>query len=151
LIKKYFNIAEKKCIDEYNDLFYYQKKETLEVFDFVNDENCQIIRSHNFISFPFKSFAEKFKYIDDCSINIIILNDITKDLLEKLNFVDNIKIRRILSQHSVSIYQQDFDALNEINVISKIKDVFYLNNEIYYNNNEGLKLLNNSVDDYLNL
>ncbi|MEG2274124.1 MAG: CRISPR-associated helicase Cas3', partial [Clostridia bacterium] len=126
LLEQYLDISSKECIERYNELLYYANKESLSAYNFGQDDEC-VCFSNGFISLPFEEFAEKFKYIDTNTTNIVILNDMTKSLIENFEFCNSIEVRRKLAKHSVSVYQNAFLKLKSANALSQVGDIYYLN------------------------
>ncbi|MEG1609508.1 MAG: helicase-related protein, partial [Clostridia bacterium] len=137
LLERYPDISSKECVERYNELLYYANKESLATYNFGQDDECNCF-SNGFVSLPFEEFADKFRYIDTNTTNIVIVNDITKSIIDNFKFCNSIEVRRKLSKHSVAVYPNVLLKLKSANALSQVEDIYYLNNDKYYNNIIGL-------------
>jgi CRISPR-associated endonuclease/helicase Cas3 len=96
--------------------------------------------------FDFQTAAEKFKLIDNDTVAVIIpYNDEAQDLVKKLAFIPHpTAILRQLQQYTVSIYENEFQAVNSQGVIMMAADAYaVLKPEAmseFYSENTGLKI-----------
>ncbi|MGA9188701.1 MAG: CRISPR-associated helicase Cas3' [Methanosarcina sp.] len=105
------------------------------------------------IAFPFEDVAEKFNLIENNTRDIIIpYDDKARSIIKQIQqtgFPGNYV--RSLQGYTVSIYLEEFKALERINAISSIADRFFVleNGRNYYSENIGLLNLKNIDENSL--
>lgn len=93
------------------------------------------------IGYKFKSYAEKFKFIDENTATVIIVTDDTREmispLMEKLRYVSS-SVRRELQKFAISLRLYEYEDLLKQGVIKSINGIDFLVNENYYSQETGI-------------
>lgn len=102
---------------------------------FVSGDKNQLL-----MNYQFREAAEKFKLINNFQRQIIIRNKLSEKVISKLKVSESIYgLLRELQQHSVSVYQYEFEKLKSDNKISEIMpNIFALDDFTIYNEKTGL-------------
>jgi CRISPR-associated helicase Cas3/CRISPR-associated endonuclease Cas3-HD len=108
----------------------------------------------NALHFNFAEAAAKFKIIKDDTISLVIPFDAKcKDLIQTARYSPNPKIvSRNLQPYTISIYAREFNALQNMQAVECVADVYWVlkDCEHWYCHQVGLKDINNLlIDDYI--
>jgi hypothetical protein len=101
------------------------------------------------LDFDFKSAAENFKLIADNTVAVIIpYDDVAKGLIDELKYaLYPIRLLRKLQLYTVSVYEQEFENLQNKGVVQTIADTYHVLDErelkAYYHPKTGLVLPEN--------
>jgi CRISPR-associated endonuclease/helicase Cas3 len=131
------DILSLAAIEEYFSLYYWTKGDTL-------DENgilasLQVGCKNG--DFPFKTVAEKFRFISDEMKPVVIPFDAkAKRLINALNYHEKpLTLSRELQKYTVSIYPREWDRLLDMGSIELTAGIFpILLDETLYRNDIGL-------------
>jgi CRISPR-associated endonuclease/helicase Cas3 len=91
--------------------------------------------------FPFRDVAEKFRFIDDVSVSVVIATDNEcKNILEKASYSDNPRaFARRLQKYTVGISPWEATAYEKTGSIRKVAGLFNVMEEVQnYDDNLGL-------------
>lgn len=142
IVKEMFNknmdITSDECVKSY-----YSK-----LFAFSNEqiqENSISYKVTGFDNIPFRTYAEKFQFIKEETVGIVINNnDKTSELLSKLKYSDNggKNIKRKLQRYTVSLKMRgEFDEALSLGIIDNSEyGIFVLTNNDYYDPETGLNI-----------
>lgn len=137
VFEKFDDIQSAQAIDYYFNNLYAYWKDDMQLMDFEKymNQNCCM---QEFIGFDFKTYAQKFKIIDDNSISLIIMVEEVAEILNK-NYIINNALKRKLQKYTISLEEYNFKKLLALGVISDEKGLNILTNMNYYNQNTGIK------------
>jgi CRISPR-associated endonuclease/helicase Cas3 len=136
LLDEFEDISSSECIEEYYcRLFDFNK---LDAFDKNSIGNGVNGIEH----IPFRSYAEKFSFIKDDTIGVVIDNcDETAELVQKLKCRDY-SVKRRLQKYTVSLkIHTEFEQALALGIVSDYDTgVYVLTNPAYYSSETGLDL-----------
>lgn len=95
----------------------------------------------NRLLFPFRDVAEKFRFIDDISVPIVIaIEDECKEIIKRAGYSDNPgRFARSLQRYSVGITPWDAIAYEKAGLINRMAGLFNVMEEVSkYDDNMGL-------------
>lgn len=127
------DISSQECIEEYYRRLFSFSKEQIE-------ENTIAKNVTGLYNIPFRSYAEKIKFIKDSTVGVIIDNcEKSHELIDRLEQGDR-RALRSLQKYTVSLkFPYEFDKMN--NVLRKSTgEVFVLADNSYYNSETGLQI-----------
>ncbi len=102
----------------------------------------------NDFKLDFKTCAEKFKIIESKTHDIIIKNEFSEKLIDKIRCgIFTREILRELGQHSVSIYEYEFKKLCDEKSLEIVDEFKILKQTDLYNDNIGLNIFDESSSD----
>ena len=132
LIKKYGDITNNECVEEYYDKLF-----------FINHDNIVKNSMHQFCksfkSIPFREYAQRFELIDSKTVSVVVARDEkSRAMLEQLREY-GYSNQRILQKYAFSIYQYEFDDLYRQNIIDDYDSgIWCLTNTDYYDEETGI-------------
>lgn len=143
LINHYRDISDHRCIEEYFE----------RIFDFrsedIDNDSIESFDGHNAIntdSIPFRSYAEKFTFINDDSVGVVVNNcNESNELIKKLGNGD-FSVKRKLQRYTVPLkFHTDFKNALSLGILENRSGVYVLSNTDYYSKETGLDV-NRSFD-----
>lgn len=132
LLKKYVDISNAKCIDEYYSRLYFMKEEDVQ-------KNTMHQKCSDLASIPFKEYAEEFELIDSRQISIVVPRDTqSKKLVEMMKYTEICNTRK-LQNYICSVSQKELEDLIRQHVVEDYgTGVHCLINYDYYDECKGI-------------
>ena len=143
LFEEFESIDNEDCIKEYYRRLFAADDDILRtktITALMND--CLRIDT-----IPFRSYSERFNFIESESYAVVIPCDENKELLPKLKY-GGLSAKRDLQKYSASVYGYELDELRKMGVVEEIGDVFVLAVNDYYSEEYGLdknKIINTII------
>lgn len=110
LIKKYGDITNNECVEEYYDRLF-----------FINHDNIVKNSMHQFCksfkSIPFREYSQRFELIDSKTVSVVVTRDEKSGAMIEHLREYGYGNQRILQKYAFSIYQYEFDDLYRQNII----------------------------------
>ena len=145
VLRRYSNdILSLPAIEDYFRLYYWTKGEKLDQEGILDMLKAGCAKG----DFPFKSIAEKFRFIkDDMKSVVIPFDKQADDIIKSINFVENpLLLSRKLQRYIVSIYPNEWEQLyNNGNIELKANTIPLLINKKIYRDDLGL-LIEKDID-----
>lgn len=144
ILQRHKDIYSEKAIEEYFNNLYFLQSETRDSMKFDNyvkafnwNKEGKVIP---FISIAFAEYAQKFKYIEQNTYDLIIaIDEETRKLIKESDYCMSKELRRKLQKNTISIYQNVLDSLYRLGAVNKTKnDLLYLTDERYYSPDKGI-------------
>ncbi len=154
LLHKYSNFYCAEAVREYFDKLYILQNDTLNSMDFAEYVKCMIWKNEfgdvPFVSIAFADYAERFKYIEDGTMDIVIaITEEALQLMEKAQYSLTRNLRRKLQKFTVSVHKNIFDALHKSGAINCTEEgVLYISNEIFYDKEKGIIYNDNDKENF---
>jgi CRISPR-associated endonuclease/helicase Cas3 len=133
LFNEFENIASDECIREYY-------RRLMAVNDKLIEKNTitsTMGNSFRFEEIQFREYAEKFKFIDNSTVGLVIPDDENATLLENLRF-GGYCAKRKLQKYCVSLKIYELEDMIKSGLAEEINGVYVLVNKDYYNEEYGL-------------
>lgn len=122
-------------------------------FDKGPDGETQMIQNLLYTpkDFYFKTASDKFRLIDDATINVIVNWENSAELIERIKKEGpHYKLMKQLSQYAVSIRRHDFDILAKDRLIEEIiEGIYWISDREQYDENTGLTTKNHWLEELL--
>ena len=142
LLQNYDDISSQECIREYYSRIFNYSKEAIERNSIANI-------THSLDSIPFRTYSEKFKFIQDDTVGVVINNNTETEELLALVFSSKKTALRKLQKYTVSLkLHGEYDKALSIGLIRDVGNgVYVLTNNDNYRSDTGLDIDHQS--DYL--
>ena len=132
LLKKYDDVSDVKCIEEYYSRLYFMKADDIR-------KNTMHQICSNLTSIPFKEYAEKFELIDSRQVSLVVSrDDQSEKLVEVLRYTKAGNARK-LQNYTCSITQKELEDLIRQHVANDYgTGIYCLTNKDYYDEYKGV-------------
>ncbi|MGN1097349.1 MAG: CRISPR-associated helicase Cas3' [Clostridia bacterium] len=136
LFNEFENIASAECVKEYYRRLLAVNKDRIE----NNSIAALMGGSYIFDAIPFREYSERFNFIDSQCIGIVIPDDNSSGLIEKLKY-GGLSAKRGLQKYCASIYFYELEDMLKSGLAEQLGcGVYVLTNSDYYNDELGLDL-----------
>lgn len=136
LLKTEQDISSQHAVEEYyNRLFRFREEE-------IENNSIYEISGSSLDGIAFRTYAEKFRFIENNTVGVIIDNcEETAELISKFEY-GGLKVRRMLQKYMVSIYVHgELDMAVSKKIVKNLgNDIYVLKDKEYYNEETGLNL-----------
>ena len=136
LLKTESDISSQHAVEEYYNRLFRFREEEIE-----NNSICEMSGS-SLDGIAFRSYAEKFRFIESNTVGVIINNcEETAELISKFEY-GGLIVRRMLQKYMVSIYVHgELDVAVSKKIVKNLgNDIYVLTDKEYYNKETGLNL-----------
>lgn len=148
IMRNYEDIMSPEAIEAYFNLLYFCKgKERLDSKRIMQQLEAGVMKgvpnSRNIFNYDFKKVADEFKLIEEHTFAVIIpYDEISSKLIEKLEYVDELKgVLRSLQPYTVNIFKNEFEALNGVGRLKMVaEDMGVLRSIEDYNELTGIDI-----------
>ena len=132
LLKKYEDISDVRCIEEYYSRLYFMK-----VDDIQKNTMHQICS--DLASIPFKEYAEKFEFIDSRQVSLVVPRDAQSEkLVETMKYTKAGNARK-LQNYTCSVTQKELEDLIRQHAADDYGiGIYCLTNKDYYDEYKGV-------------
>ena len=144
LFEEFDNISTDKCIEEYYSRLFAFNDGNIDKSTITSlmGEKLKIYEK------PVRTDSDKFKFIKNQVIGIVIPRDENKDLIEQLRY-GKLSVKRKLQQYSASVHIWELEEMIKEGIIEQLDcGVCILANTDYYKSDVGLTL-ENDVDYFV--
>jgi len=143
IIKNNADVASDKCIKEYFERVFGFNADSIEKNTIAGDGKSPIPLN----SLPFREYAEKFKFIENDTVAVIVnRSDVTMRLLNSLRF-GGLSAKRSLQKYSVAVRYHEFEQALKQGLIEDVCGVYVLSDNRLYREDYGLNLEENRDED----
>lgn len=134
LFANYDDITSVECIEEYYRRLFNENEDLIKKST-IDDGRIR------FLNIPFRTYAQKFEFISEESVGVVIANySEAEELYNCLKYGDY-SVKRKLQKYTVSLKRYELENAIKLGVIDDFgTGVFYLTNKNYYNSETGLDL-----------
>lgn len=132
LLKKYEDISDVKCVEEYYSRLYFMRKDDIQV-------NTMHRICSDLASIPFKEYAEKFELIDSRQVSLVVPRDSQSEkMVETMRYTKMGNIRK-LQNYTCSVSQKELEDLIRQHAADDFETGIYcLTNMDYYDKYTGV-------------
>ena len=126
LLKKYDDVSDVKCIEEYYSRLYFMKADDI--------QKCT-----DLVSIPFKEYAEKFELIDSRQVSLVVPRDAqSEQLVEMMRYTKAGNVRK-LQNYTCSVRQKELEDLVRQHAADDYgTGIYCLANKDYYDEYKGV-------------
>lgn len=138
LFSEFDDISEDKCIKEYYNRLFAVKDGVIE----KNSITSLMGENLRPDAIPFRTYAEKFRFIDNQIIGIVIPDNENRKIIEELKY-GKLSVKRRLQQYCASVKLYELENMIKEGVVEQLEcGVCILTNPNYYNKETGLCFTN---------
>lgn len=132
LLKKYDDVSDVKCIDEYYSRLYFMKADDIQ-------KNTMHQVCTDLDSIPFKEYAEKFELIDSRQVSLVVPRDAQSEkLVEAMKYTKEANARK-LQNYTCSVRQKELEDLIRQHAVDDYgTGIYCLTNKDYYDEYKGV-------------
>ena len=132
LIKKYEDISDVRCVEEYYSRLYFMKKDDIQ-------KNTMHQQCSDLASIPFKKYAEKFELIDSRQVSLVVPRDEqSKKIVEAMKYT-KIGNPRKLQNYTCSVQKRELEDLIRQHAADDYgTGIYCLTNMDYYDDKKGI-------------
>jgi CRISPR-associated endonuclease/helicase Cas3 len=146
--KEVFDINKKMDLLSLKNIKYYFEKLYSVDADGLDGKNIlrNIKNSSGRLEYPFKTIANDFNLIDNNTFSLVIRYDEKcEEILKDLNFTKYPwSYARKLQRYTVQVYKQDYDKLEKIGKVKKIRDIYFVVDKDAYSEEFGMNVQDSS-------
>lgn len=145
LMKKNLDVTREICIKEYFSRLYGFNSESIS----QNTIACSGDAITPLDGIPFREYAEKFKFIDNDTVAVVInKGEDCKQLLNKLRF-GGLSAKRSLQKYSVGIRFYEVENALKQGLLDEVNCVYVLTDNNFYSEEYGLSLAESQDENYI--
>ena len=132
LLKKYEDISDSACIEEYYERIFSLKEDSI-------SQNTMHCICDNFRYIPFKKYAENFELIDSRTVSLVVPRDEkSRQMVADLKYKQTVDERK-LQNYTCSLYKNELEDLMDQKVVDDFgTGIYCLTNLDYYDEELGL-------------
>lgn len=132
LLKKYKDISDADCIEEYYKRLFSFKKDKI-------TQNAIHCKCNDVRYIPFKEYAEQFELIDSKMVSLVVPRDEkSRQLVDDLKYKQRIEERK-LQKYTCSLYKNELEELMNQHVVDDFgTGIYCLTNLDYYDAEVGI-------------
>lgn len=132
LLKKYDDISDSACIEEYYERIFSLKEDSI-------SQNTMHCICDNFRYIPFKKYAENFELIDSRTVSLVVPRDEkSRQMVADLKYKQTVDERK-LQNYTCSLYKNELEDLMDQKVVDDFgTGIYCLTNLDYYDEELGL-------------
>ncbi len=134
LFSEFEDISSDKCIKEYYNRLFAVKDGAIE------NNSITSLMGENLSpdSIPFRTYAERFRFIDNQVIGIVIPDEENRELIEELKY-GKLSAKRRLQKYCASVKPYELERMLKEGIVKQLEcGVCVLSNPDYYNKYTGL-------------
>ena len=132
LLKKYDDVSDVKCIEEYYSRLYFMKADDIQ-------KNTMHQVCTDLASIPFKKYAEKFELIDSRQVSLVVPRDAQSEQLVEMMKYTKAGNARKLQNYTCSVRQKELEDLIRQHAADNYgTGIYCLTNKDYYDEYTGV-------------
>lgn len=132
LLKKYDDVSDVKCIEEYYSRLYFMKADDIQ-------KNTMHQVCTDLASIPFKEYAEKFELIDSRQVSLVVPRDAQSEQLVEMMKYTKAGNARKLQNYTCSVRQKELEDLIRQHAADNYgTGIYCLTNKDYYDEYKGV-------------
>lgn len=132
LLKKYDDVSDVKCIEEYYSRLYFMKADDIQ-------KNTMHQVCTDLASIPFKEYAEKFELIDSRQVSLVVPRDAQSEQLVEMMKYTKAGNARKLQNYTCSVRQKELEDLVRQHAADDYgTGIYCLTNKDYYDEYKGV-------------
>ena len=131
-MKKYDDVSDVKCIEEYYSRLYFMKADDIQ-------KNTMHQVCTDLASIPFKKYAEKFELIDSRQVSLVVPRDAQSEQLVEMMKYTKAGNARKLQNYTCSVRQKELEDLIRQHAADDYgTGIYCLTNKDYYDEYKGV-------------